>query len=432
VNRLRRDSLGFLLEGALRFGGVFRFRVGPRLFHLVSDPDLVKQVLQDRHRQYPRSWVYERTKVVIGESLVSTDGPPWQRRRQMIQPGFHHRRIAALADLMTAEAEAMVRRWRARGDADAPFDVAAEMNRLTLDIAGRALFGKGLGNEAAAIRIAVAESGKFLERRLGSLVPLPIALPSPAHRRFRAAHSIIDAIAARLIAERRSARGETGDVLALLLDARDEETGEGLTDREIRDQVLTFMVAGSETTAVALSWTWYLLDRHPDADRRLRAEFDEVLGGRTPTAEDVPRLRYTRMAIEEALRLYPPVPGVARDARADDVLGGYDIPARSTVVLSPYVTHRLPEHWESPEVYDPDRFAPERAAARPQFAFFPFLGGPHQCIGKEFAMLEAILVVATIAQAFRLRLAPGATVEPEASLALRPRYGIPMTATRPD
>lgn len=429
VNRMRRDFLGFLLEGAVRFGGVFRFQVGRRAFHLVSHPDLVKQVLQDRHKTYPRSWVYGRTKVVLGESLVSSEGPAWQRQRRMVQPGFHHRKIAGLAGLMTGETDAMLCRWRAR--AEAPLDVAAEMNRLALDIAGRALFGSGLGEAAAAIRGAVGDAGRVLERRLGNLVVLPVAVPTPANLRLRASLRTLDAIVSRLINERRGTGGASGDdLLSTLLAARDEEAGGGLSDREVRDQVLTFMVAGSETTALALTWTWYLLDRHPDADRRLRAELDEVLGGRTPTAEYLPHLRFTRMVIEEALRLYPPVPLVVRDASVADFLGGYHIPARSMVVLSPYVTHRLPQLWELPETFDPDRFAPGRCEDRARFAWYPFLGGPHQCVGQEFAMLEARLVVATVAQAYRLRVAPGARVEPEVSLTLRPRDGIPMIASR--
>ncbi len=192
----------------------------------------------------------------------------------------------------------------------------------------------------------------------------------------------------------------------MLLAVRDEETGEGLTDRELRDQILTFIGAGHETTAVALAWTIYLLCRHPEADDRLRAEVAEVLGGRTPTAADLPRLAYTRRVIEESLRIYPPVYAVVRDAVADDEIGGFHIPARSMIILSPYVTHRHPEFWPDPEAFDPDRFLPDRSAGRPRFAWYPFLGGPHQCIGQEFAMMEMILTIAMLAQAFRFRLRP--------------------------
>jgi cytochrome P450 len=212
----------------------------------------------------------------------------------------------------------------------------------------------------------------------------------------------------------------------MLLIARDEETGQGLTDRELRDQLLTFIVAGHETTAVALGWTLYLLDRNPPIARRLRDEVDAALGDRIPTAADLPGLPYVRQVIEESMRLYPPVYGLIRDAKDDDVIGGYRIPARSMVLLSLYATHRHPAFWPDPEVFDPDRFAPDQVAARPRFAWFPFLGGPHQCIGQDFAMMEAVLVVAMLAQRFRLELAPGARIEPLPMLSLRPRGGLPM------
>ena len=212
----------------------------------------------------------------------------------------------------------------------------------------------------------------------------------------------------------------------MLLDVRDEETGAGLSDRELRDQVVTFLVAGYETTAVGLTWALYLLSRHPEAWERVRAEVESVLGDRTPTAADLPRLAFTRRVFDEALRLYPPVYAVARDAVRPDTIGGFDIPVRSVVILSPYVTHRHPGFWPDPEAFDPDRFTPERSVGRPRFAWYPFLGGPHQCIGQEFAVFEAVIAIATVVRSFRLTLPPGAVVEPEPVLTIRPRGGMPM------
>jgi cytochrome P450 len=234
---------------------------------------------------------------------------------------------------------------------------------------------------------------------------------------------------AEILARRRSVShdGQVPDLLAILLDVRDDETGAGLSDRELRDQVVTFLVAGYETTAIGLTWALYLLSLHPEARERVREEVESVLGDRTPTAADLPRLAYTRRIFDESLRLYPPVYAVARDAVQADTIGGFDIPARSVVILSPYVTHRHPEFWTDPEAFDPDRFTPERSAGRPRFAWYPFLGGPHQCIGQEFAVHEAVVAIATVVPSFRLTPAPAAVVEPEPVLTIRPRGGMNMT-----
>jgi cytochrome P450 len=365
---------------------------------------------------------------VAGEGLVTTEGPAWRRLRRMAQPAFHHRRIAAMAGAMTGATEAMRRRWREHARSGEPIDVAAEFMVLTLRIAGHALLSIDLGGEADRIGPAITASLEYVQHRLDNILSLPPGIPTPRNLRFRRALRALDGVIYGIIARRRRDPGldEADDLLAMLMAARDEETGEGLADRELRDQILTFITAGHETTAGALAWTLHLLGQHPEAEQRVRDEVAGVLDGRVPTAEDLPGLAYTRRVIEESLRLYPTVYALGRDAKDDDEIGGFRIPARSMLLLSPYVTHRHPEFWPDPEAFDPDRFLPERSADRPRFAWFPFLGGPHQCIGQEFAMMEAILVVAMLAQSFRLRLAPGARVEPRAMLSLRPRFGLPM------
>ncbi len=428
IGRMRADPLGFLLDGQRRHGDVFRIRAGPLLFHLIAHPDHIRRVLVDCQKDYPRSWYYRRARVAAGDGLVTTEGDAWRRLRRMSQPAFHSARVIALCGIMTDATGSMLGRWREHAGHGGPLDVAAEFMTLTLRIAGRALMGIDLDGEAGRFAPAVTVALECIEHRLANLLCLPLAVPTPRNLRFGRAMRTLDAVVNDVIGRRRELPGrDTGDLLSMLLSARDEATNLGLSDRELRDQVFTFLVAGYETTAVALAWTVYLLDRNPEADRRLRDEVAEVLGGRAPTAADVPRLEYTRRVLEEALRIYPPVYALARDARSDDTIGGYHIPARSMVILCPYVTHRHPEFWPEPEVFDPDRFTPERSAGRPRFAWFPFLGGPHQCIGQEFAMTEATLVLAMLAQSFRLRLVPGAGVEPRPMLTLRPRHGLPMT-----
>jgi cytochrome P450 len=434
--RSQRDPLGFLLENAQRFGPVFRYQIGPWSFHLVSRPDGVRHVLQDHYRNYPRSWLYRRVKPVIGDGLVSTEGDVWRRQRRMVQPAFTHQRVAALAAPMTDLAARMLARWEAEyAGTGRSFDVAAEMVGLTLDIVGRTLLGVDLTDDSAALRQHVSDSLAWLEHRMSHLLYPPPSVPTPRNLRFRRTMKAFDGIVYRIINERRTAGAAGDDLLSLMLNVRDEESGcagsgAGMTDLELRNQVMTFIGAGHETTAVALAWTWYLLARHPDVERRLRDEVATALAGRRPTFDDLPSLPYTKRVIEEVLRVYPPVYGVARDVVADDVIAGCRVPRGTTVVLSPYVTHHLPDVWPDPETFDPERFTPERSAGRPRFAWFPFLGGPHQCIGQDFAMMEATLIVAMVVQRFRLSLVPGADVKFKPLMSLRPATGVPMTAER--
>ncbi|HEV3166490.1 MAG TPA: cytochrome P450 [Isosphaeraceae bacterium] len=428
MKQSRRDPLGFLLDGLLRYGDVFRYQLGPLVFHLVGHPDHVKHVLLDNQKNYPRSWYYDRTKPIVGEGLVTTEGAAWRRLRRMAQPAFHPQRVAALAGVMTDSTRAMLDRWQAHARTGETVDVAEEFVGLTLRIVCRALLSIELEGAADQIVLAVEAALEFTQHRIDSLVALPMFVPTPRNLKIRPSIRIIDTIIYGIIARRRREPDhDSGDLLSMLLATRDEETGEGLTDRELRDQILTFIAAGHETTAVALAWTFYLLSQHPEAESRLRTEVKTALNGRLPTLSDLPKLVFTRQVIEESLRLYPPVYALIRDAKHDDEIGGYHIPARSMVILSPYVTHRHPGFWPDPERFDPDRFSPERSACRPRFAWFPFLGGPHQCIGQEFAMMEAILIVAMVAQEFRLQLVPGTRVEPKPMLSLRPGNGLPMT-----
>jgi cytochrome P450 len=426
----RRDPLGFLMEGFRRFGDVFRYQVGPFVYHLVSHPDHVEYVLQHNHRNYPRSWFYRRTKEVIGDGLVSSEGEPWRRQRRMVQPAFQHQRVAGLAAIMTDATSAMLERWRAFAESGRTFDVSAEMVRLTLAIVGRALLGVDLEGDADAIRAGVTVAMEHLDHRIGNIFSLPASVPTPRNLRFRRALRALDDLIFEIIDRRRREGRDTGDLISMLLATRDPETGDALTDRELRDQVITFIGAGHETTALALTWTLYLLARHPEAEARVRDELADVLGGRVPKTQDVPGLKFTRMAIQEALRLYPPVFALLRDTLRDDEIGGYRIPARSSIVLSPFVTHRHPAVWDEPERFDPDRFSPGRSQGRPRLAYFPFLGGPHRCIGEEFAMMEAQLIVAMVLQAYRLERATDGPVEPWAMLSLRPRDGLPVRVRR--
>jgi cytochrome P450 len=343
-----------------------------------------------------------------------------------MQPAFHRKRLSTLSNVMTDATYAMLESWLGIAQRGEVLDAAQEMMRLTLRNVGLALLSRDLSNEMDRLGQAFATYRTLLMQYLYTPFP-PLSVPTPRNRRLQATIRVLDTIIEGIISERRKQHTATGDLLSLLLQARDEETGEGMTDRQVRDEVMTLLLAGHETTATALTWTWYLLSQHPMVEDRLHSELDDVLAGQPPAVEHLPRLPYTRMILEETLRLYPPTFSLSRRALVDDEIGGYALPAKSTILLCPYTTHRHPAFWQDPEVFDPERFHPERAAGRPHFAYFPFGGGPRQCIGNQFALMEAQLILASVAQRYRLRLAPKHRVEAEVVLTIRPRHGLPMT-----
>jgi cytochrome P450 len=423
---LRRDPLGFVVRLARDFGDVVLLRMGHLHFYLFFHPDHVRHVLQENHQNYVKGPIIARAKVLIGEGLFTSEGTFWRRQRRLAQPAFHRARIAGLVDTMVAATAERLARWAEPAAGGAVIDVAAEMSELTLTVVGRTLFGQDLSADAAVAGRALRAALAFTAERTMTYVALPIAIPTPKHRAFRRALAVLDRVVYDVIESRRREGGDRGDLLSMLMSAEDEETGERMTARQLRDEVMTFFLAGHETTAVTLAWTWYLLAQHPEIAAGLEADVADVLGGRPPALEDLARLPRLRMVIEEAMRLYPPVWGIGRQAIADDVVGGYRLPAGTIVNLSPYVTHRHRDVWGDPERFDPGRFAPDAVTARPRFAYFPFSGGPRQCIGESFALIEAQLIAAMVLQRYRLGLTPGQQVEPEVHLTLRPRGGLPM------
>ncbi len=424
---IQRNPTQMYLALARDYGDIVRIRFVLWPTYMLFHPDYVKHVLQENHQNYNKDvYTYHALKPFVGDGLITNNGQPWLRQRRLIQPVFHRKHLATFGTLMSNATVALLKRWQRDVQPDQPLDIAAEMMRLTLQIVGQVLFHVDLSDQAVQAGQAFMTLNKLLSDYIHAPFP-PLSIPTPRNRRLQVARQTLDAVVDRIIAEHRLQNAETGDLLARLLLARDEETGEGMSDRQVRDEILTLLFAGHETTANALSWAWYLLAQHPEVEQRLRTELDDALGGHQPTLEDLPNLPYTRMVLEETMRLYPPAWSFGRKAIANDEVGGYAVPANTWVWLSPYVTHRHPLFWENPEVFDPERFTAERVAARPRYAYFPFGGGPRMCIGSHFAMMQAQLVLATVAQVYQFRLVPGHPVEPEALLSLRPRYGLPMT-----
>lgn len=425
--QIRRDSLGFLLRTQRQYGDVACYHLGPMRSYLIAHPDGVKHVLQEHVRNYTKDHVsYAMVRWVVGDGLLTSQGETWLRQRRLAQPAFHRQRIAGLAELMVRRSEEVVAEWERAAAAGAPVNVGHTMMQLALRIVGDALFGTSVEEQAAAVsRNFDILSEQFVTRfRTGNV--LPPRLPTAYNRQWQTALREMDAVVYAIIAERRRRAEDTGDLLSMLMLARDEETGEQMSDRQLRDEVITMLIAGHETTATTLTWAFGLLAAHPQAAERLYAEVDAVLGGRAPGAADVPALAYTRMVIDETMRLYPPVYILSRKVAADDVVGGYRIPGGSWADISPYVTHRHPEFWPDPERFDPERFTPEQQAARHKYAFIPFSTGPRMCIGNSFALMEATLALATIARRLRLRLPDGRLPAPEPLVTLRPSGGMPM------
>jgi cytochrome P450 len=383
-------------------------------------------MIQENHRNYTKGENFQEIKLVIGEGLAITEGDVWRRQRRLMQPAFHRQRITALVSAMSTSIVEMLERWSTL-EGGTSIDVSQEMMHLSQKMFLNALWSDSVSSETTEELLQAWDTlYLFLSNRLWALIKLPVGVPTPENRRVQQALHTLDTIAYRIIRERQQGLNERDDLLSMLLFARDE-SGQGMSDKELRDQIMTMFSAGFETTAVVLGWIWYSLSKHPIVERKLQAEIAAVLGGRTPTFEDLMQLKYTRMVIEEALRLYPGAWVFSRNSVADDEIGGYHIPANSMILLSPYVMHRLPAFWDNPEGFDPERFAPDNSAERPRFAYFPFGSGPRQCIGETLAMTEMQLVVAMVAQQYRLNLVPGHPVEKKPMLTLQARRGILMT-----
>ena len=411
---------------AREYGDLARVDVVRTSLFLATHPDLVKDVLVTNNRQYGRGRGHLRMKLLLGDGLLTTDGEVHRRQRRLVQPAFHRQRVESYGDTMSQRAEELAGRWRD----GSTVDVLSEMMALTLVIVANTLFGATVDDEVEEIGSALTAMFDMFGFALMPFSELFDRVPIPTTLRLRRARARLDATIYRIIAERRRSGRDHGDLLSMLLLAQDTgEEGDGgsMTDLQLRDEATTLFVAGHETTANALTWSWYLLSRNPEAEHAMHAELDRVLGGRRPGAGDVASLPYTRAVLAESMRLYPPVWALGRRALADQSLGGYDIPRGSLVVVSPFITQRDARFFPDPERFVPERWLDERAPERPRFSYFPFGGGARQCIGEQFAWMEGVLLLATLGQRWRLRLVEGHPVELNPLITLRPKHGMRMT-----
>jgi len=418
---LNNNPLEYFTGIAREYGDIAGLRILNFKTIFINHPDLIEEVLVTNARLYSKGRVLRANRHVFGEGLLTSEGDFWLRQRRLTQPAFHRARIASYAGTMVEYTQRMMNGWRSGEERD----VHGEMLRLTLQIVGKTLFDADVERDAQ-------EVGKSLELLLEiganfrRTIFVPHWLPTPANLRVKREVAQIERIIYRIIGERRASGRDAGDLLSMLLAAQDED-GSRMTDKQLRDETITLFLAGHETTASTLSWTWWLLAQNPAAEAKLHAELDAVLGDRAPTLDDLPKLVYTGQVITESLRLYPAAWGLARLAVEDHEIAGYPVTKGMGVTMAQWVVHRDPRWYDAPEEFRPERWENDLLKRLPRFAYFPFGGGPRQCIGNTFALMEATLILATIARTFRLRLAANHPVVPLASITLRPRHGVRVT-----
>ena len=418
-----RDPLGYLTRCSREYGDIVTLRFPGTLAYLISHPDHVEQVLVKINRNFIKDRYTRMQLSVLGNGLLVNDGDFWRRQRRLAQPAFHRRRVEAYGETMVAFTERLLEGWR---DGEV-LDVHREMMRLTLEIVAKTLLDADIAGEAEGIGAALGEiMDHFSDQGSGSFLRmLPESVPTPSNLRYRRSVRRLDGIIYSIIDERRRSGADTGDLLSMLLHAEDEDCNR-MDPRQLRDEVMTVVLAGHETTAIALSWTYYLLGRNPEVEAKLAAELEEVLNGRAPTVRDLPELRFADAVIRESMRLSPPAWAVGREALGECEVGGYHVPTKTQMFISQYVVHRDPRFFDDPDAFDPSRWLDGRTENLPHYAYFPFGGGPRLCIGSSFAMMEAVLLLATVSRSFRLEPVTRDPPTPQPSVTLRPRGGIEM------
>lgn len=429
----KNDIIGTLMAGFREYGDIVKFRgVGPLFpIYLLAHPDYAMHVLKDNAENYPRTpLVRSKWHMVVGDGLICIEGDFWKQQRKLAQPSFDPKLLQSFDGLIADETDLMLDRWESHAERGEAFDVAREMVHLALANLGGAMFSTDWRQEALLMADAVEFTIGYAYKLLTQPVVLPENVPTPENRKFQAARRTLESIMERMIAGRRGVDEQPKDLLGALMTARDAETGEGLSEYQIRSHLMTFMFGGHETVAVGLAWTFWLLSKHPDVLRKLEAEVDAKLNGERPSFENTRQLEYLSRVINESLRIRPPVWLMSRMPTEDDEIGGYRIPAGSQILISSYVTHHHADFWPNPEGFDPERWLSESVAARPKNAWFPFSGGPHQCIGGYFGLMEMQIVISMILQRFELELAPGHKVEAKPGITLGFKHGLDMTLRR--
>lgn len=425
--RVARHPLNFMQDKHKIHGRIFRIDTNVRPIIVLIDPAMAEHVLQKNHRNYVKSYDYDVLKTVLGEGLLTSDGGHWLRQRRLAQPAFHKKRLESLSRYMSEETEDMLERWHQLKAKKKGIDITQEMMNVTMKIAARSLFGSDVSGRASNVSQSVTAANEWVTTKIRNPFYPPTWVPIKLNNRLKKALKELDSAVYGMIEDRRKSGEQRDDLLGMLMEAKDEDTGETMTDEQLRDEVITLFIAGHETTANGLAWLYYLLAQKPEVVRKLKAEAKEVLQGRNATFEDLPRLTYTDKVIKEGLRMYPPAWVVGRKALEADTIAGYHVPKDCNVIIFNYQIHRLDAYWEDPQEFRPERFTETKLKEIPRFAYFPFGGGPRLCIGNNFALMEMKVLIANIAQHFSLKLKnPDLKPLPEPMVTLRPSCAIEM------
>jgi cytochrome P450 len=419
------DMLGLFTKTARDYGGITKFKLLNSTYLLVTNPDYVKYILQDNYKNYIRGRSVETGRVLLGNGLPLIDGDFWLRERRLLQPAFHRERLGHLASTATDVIDSSLQAWEQKAWDKEAIDMDDEMMQLTLTVIIKSMFSADIDDKIQSLSHAFNVASKFMLWRSQQIWAPPLSIPIPRNVEYNRAFKVLNDTIYPLIAEAR--KNPKDDLLGMLLAMRDKDTGEGMTDQQARDEVVTIFFAGHETTAASMTWAFYLLSQNPEVEEQLRAEIKSVLNGHAPTFEDLPKLTYMQQVIQEILRLYPAAYLFAREAVTDDVINGYPIPAKTLIFITPYITHRDPKYWPAPERFDPQRFTPENIASRPRHVYYPFGEGPHVCIGNNFALMEMQLILTMALQRFRLRLVPNQSIVLKPEATLRSKHGIKMS-----
>lgn len=423
IAAFQTDRLGYMTEAAREYGGIVYLRFAYRKVWLVTEPSVIESVLVTQARQFRKHFALRINPVVLGNGLLTSEGDFWLRQRRLAQPAFARAQVAQYVPTFVDHTRRMLSRWKG----GAEYDILNEMMALTLGIASKTLFGADGEAHADNVRAALSVTQEEFVKRLVKPFQIPVWIPTPSNRRLMKAVRDLDLIVYDFIRQRRASGTVGHDLLSRLLAARDEGNGAGMSDRQLRDECLTIFLAGQETTALALSWSWYLLGQHPEAAERIYKEVDAVLGKRVPTADDLPLLKETEYVLLESMRLYPPAFVVGREALVDTTVAGYFCPRGTTILMPESVVHRDPRFFERPDEFVPERWQNDFERSLPNCAYFPFGAGPRICIGNTFAMMEMTLALAMMAQRFQFTLTPGQNITLGVQFTLRPQPGVRAT-----
>jgi len=422
---IQSNVLGFYKRMWKEYGDIVRLPIMPNYSaYLLAHPSYAEHVLSTHQEVYPKADIINKPlNLMMGESILTSEGDSWLKNRRLMQPAFHMKQLANLVDVMVSCTESFIKDWENKPDGEV-IDIAEETLKLTLKIAGQTLFSKDISDEDSVLGKAFRTGYEFLNYKINNLWTEPLWVPTSRNKRFKKAKNTLDDLILDIINYRRQNPSERNDLLSMLMSARDEDTGEGMSDKQLQNEAITLLVAGHETAASSLAWTWYLLAEHLNIAENLQDELQAVLNASNPSFEKLPQLEYTRRIFDETLRLYPPAWGIVRTPQKDDEISGYPIPKNSIVTVGAFMIHRHSEFWENPNEFNPDNFLPEKINQRPKFAYFPFGGGKRICIGQNFALMEATIIIALISQRFRLELLANQNIEIDPTFTLRPKNGI--------